>query len=193
MDVRRRRSHDQRTRRDRLGIKERIALAVVLDALQHLPIDEQDRVILELVDLLRSVAKGEIVDRLAAEAKAAMIALDDDDRLECLTKPSMLARATTGLRPPGSSPLRGNARQAAAAAGSKEFRRPLLSSEYRGMATSRRAGGPLRLPHPSSWSHANARAGTQPQRLFRTGQIGRDPNSWAVSYDPLPPTTGATT
>jgi hypothetical protein len=82
-----RRAHDQRVR-DRLGVQgERAALATVVSALLVLPADRQNEVITSLIDLLLDVAEeGEIVSELVAFGRAAIAAIDEDDRLENLAR-----------------------------------------------------------------------------------------------------------
>jgi hypothetical protein len=86
--IRPRRAHDQRVR-DRLGAQgERTALATVLNDLLGLPSEQQNEVIVSLVDLLLDVAEeeGEIVAGMVAAGRAAVLAVDEDDRLENLAR-----------------------------------------------------------------------------------------------------------
>jgi hypothetical protein len=189
--VRPRRSHDQRTR-DRLGARgERVALAAVLDALLAKPREEQDQVIEALIQLLDSVATGEIVDRLVADARAAQAADDDDDRLESLAHFLHVAQASDdfGFDVLGHlSPFVGadpcplllevkNAADRSFIASVPEWRRAEEQGDrYAFFVVLRESGSDLAaalelIPNPAE--------------LFRTGQILRDEESWQIAYRPV--------
>jgi hypothetical protein len=146
-------------------------------------------VIDKLVALLRGVARGEIVDRLVAEAEAAKLAVDEDDRLEALAKFLHVAQESDdfgfdvlGYLPP----LEGIDPKAllleVKSAGTRSF--PVSTAEWR---RADQQGDNyaflvyLREPKPSLELVPN------PRELLRKREISRDPDSWAVSYEPLAP------
>lgn len=191
VEPRPRRSHDQKVR-DRLGIQgERMALAVVLDALLSEPRATRNRYINELVELLQSVAKNEIVDRLVAEARAAQVATDEDDELESLARFLHVAQESDdfgfdvlGYLVPyvGASP------------------RPLLLEV-------KNAGGHRFIVSTAEWGRAEQQGSRyaflvvirdpkgdgaasielipDPSALLIRQQIRREADSWAVDYVPL--------
>jgi len=82
-----RHSHDQR-RKDQLGLQaEEVVRAVVLDRLLAMDSARLSVAVHAMVDLLRSVGKGEIVDALASRGLDALgEAADEDDRVESLAR-----------------------------------------------------------------------------------------------------------
>ena len=85
--IRPRRSHDQR-RKDQLGLQaEEVVRAVVLEQLLAKDDTELSAAILEMIELLRSVGKGAIVDALVARGLDALAETADDDvRVESLAR-----------------------------------------------------------------------------------------------------------
>lgn len=191
--VRPRRALDQRTR-DRHGARgESIALAAVLDALLARPREEQDEIIEDLVRLLDSVATGEIVDRLIADARLAQATEDEDDRLESLAHFLHVAHASDdfGFDVLGYlSPFVGavpcplllevkNAAERSFIASVPEWKRAEEQGDrYAFFVVLRESGSDLAaalelIPNPAE--------------LFRTGQIRRDEESWQIAYRPVAP------
>ena len=191
--VRPRRPHDQRVR-DRLGIKgERVALAAVLDAMLALPRANQDRIIDELVELLKSLAGGEIVDRMVADARSAQTAADDDDRLESLAGFLHVAQASDdfgfdllGYLSPfvGSEPrpllleVKNSANRQFIASTAEWRRAEEQGASYAFFVVVR---------DPGSETPAALELVPDPSELFRLGQIARDEDSWSIAYTPIEP------
>jgi hypothetical protein len=82
-----RRTHDQR-RKDQLGLQaEEVVRAVVLERLLAMDAAGLSAAIHTMVDLLRSVGTGRIVDALAAKGLDALgEGVDEDDRVEALAR-----------------------------------------------------------------------------------------------------------
>lgn len=190
--VRPRRAHDQKTR-DRLGIKgERVALAAVLDQLLALPDDRFNEVIDELVALLSSVATGEIVDRLVAEAHAAQGGGDEEDRLESLVKFLHVAQESDdfGFDILGYLPAYAGTEPRALLLEVKNSanRRFIASTAEWARAEEQgdRYAFLVAVREPKGDGAASLELIPDPGELLRTGQISRNEDSWAVAYEPLP-------
>ena len=82
-----RRSHDQH-KRDQLGLQgEELVRATVLEALLALPPAEFSGAVEFMIELLRSVGKGEVVESLVRRGREAIAeSADDDARLEALAR-----------------------------------------------------------------------------------------------------------
>jgi hypothetical protein len=188
--VRPRRAHDQKTR-DRLGIKgERVALAAVMDQLLALPAERLNEVVDDLVTLLSSVATGEIVDRLVAEAHAAQGGGGEEDRLESLVRFLHVAQESDdfgfdllGYLPPyaDSEPrallleVKNSANRRFIASTAEWARAEEQGERYAFLIVVREAKGD---------GADSLEIVPDPGELLRLGQISRDEDSWSVAYEP---------
>jgi hypothetical protein len=165
---------------------------MVLDAILAKSTAEQNAIIADLIDLLLEVAEeGEIVSGLVAEGRAAVAAIDEDDRLESLArflwvgdKSDDFGFDILGFLAPyaGGSPARlllevKNSADRSFIVSAAEWRRAEEQGERYAFLIVLRSEGDAPaamelIPNP-------------PQRV-ELHQLSRREESWRVSYQPIP-------
>jgi hypothetical protein len=168
-------------------------LAAVLGELLAMSRDDQDRVVEMLAALLMSVAGGDIVNRMVADARAAQTATDEDDRLESLARFLHVAQASDdfgfdllGYLSPfvGSDPrpllleVKNSANRRFIASTAEWRRAEEQADRYAFFVVVR---------DPKSEAPAALELIPDPSELFRLGQIARDEDSWSIAYTPVVP------